>query len=134
MSATLIPCLPYFNNTKKSLLRGAICRRFARVIPGWSQRVRTPRDPMAGSGADRYREIPGSLRCTRAPECRGARLLMQDFALDLGGPGLFDQLDHGVGHRNVVEFLGHLVALLESPFKELDGFLCGGFIGRVLVH
>src|ERR1700720_1512394 len=43
-------------------------------------------------------------------------------ALDVSRPGLLDQLDHRLRHRNVVEFLGHLAALGESPFEVLDGF------------
>src|SRR6185437_8294317 len=41
------------------------------------------------------------------------------LALDLGRPGLLDLLDHRVRHRDVVEILGHLGALLESELKNL---------------
>src|SRR5215831_14999770 len=40
----------------------------------------------------------------------------------------------GRGHRDVVELFGHLAAVLERPFEELDGFGGGGLIRRILVH
>src|SRR3546814_13515754 len=40
--------------------------------------------------------------------CRTVRLLV----LDLLGPGAFAHLDHRLRHRDVVEFLSHLVAVL----------------------
>ena len=43
-------------------------------------------------------------------------------ALDVGRPGLLDQLDHRIRHRNVVELFGHLGTLFEGEFEELDGF------------
>src|SRR6202022_4577638 len=55
-------------------------------------------------------------------------------ALDISRPGLFDQLDHRVRHRNVVEFLANLAALGESPFEELDGLGGRRLIHRFLVH
>src|SRR3954470_18134038 len=39
--------------------------------------------------------------------------------LDLGVPRLLDAADDRVGHRNVVERLSHLVALLIGPGEEL---------------
>src|SRR5882724_5953155 len=45
----------------------------------------------------------------------------RDLALDVGRPGLFDQLDDRVRHRDVVEFFSHLAALFERPLEELDG-------------
>src|SRR3984957_10793166 len=83
---------------------------------------------------------PGSVSFNRVPALRSsptALLRVRDAyysALDIGRPGLLDQLDHRVRHRNVVEFLGHLAALLERPFEELDRLLGCRLVGRILVH
>src|SRR6516225_3921514 len=70
---------------------------------------------------------------SRAPDA-ALRPEHESSALDLGSPGLLDLLDDAVRHRDVVEFLGHLVAVLEGPAEELDGFLRGRLVGPFLVH
>src|SRR6266576_244459 len=77
--------------------------------------------------------IPGFARSSRAPN-DGSTSLRARSALDISRPGLLDQLDHRIRHRNVVEFLGHLVALGESPFEELDGLGGRRLVDRLLVH
>jgi len=80
---------------------------------------------------------PGFARSSRAPN-DGSTILRARSALDISRPGLLDQLDHRIRHRNVVEFLGHLVALGESPFEELDGLggrrLIDRFLAPVIGH
>src|SRR5262249_51454556 len=51
------------------------------------------------------------------PHARGRVKFTRDetSALDLGRPGLLDQLDHVVRHRDVVELFGHLAAVGKSP-------------------
>src|SRR5690606_23768405 len=39
-----------------------------------------------------------------------------------GSPGRRGLVDHRGGHRDVVELEGHLVAILEGPAEELQGF------------
>src|SRR3954451_4729574 len=71
---------------------------------------------------------------TRAPERPLASFASARSALDIGRPGLLDQLDHGIGHRDIIEFLGHPAALRKGPFEELDGFAGCRLIDRLLVH
>src|SRR5882724_9583597 len=77
--------------------------------------------------------IPGSL-VPLAPRNGGSTILRARSALDIGRPGLLDQLDHRIRHRNVVEFFGHLAALGESPFEELDGLGGRRLVDGLLVH
>src|SRR6185437_14500212 len=72
-------------------------------------------------------EIPGSL-VSLAPRNDGARVNAPGSALDVGVPGLFDQLDDVVGHRDVIELFGHLAALGEGPFEELYGLARGRLV------
>src|ERR1700748_292419 len=44
-------------------------------------------------------------------------------ALDVCRPGLFNQLGHAVGHRDVVEFFRRLRTLFEGELEELERFL-----------
>src|ERR1700676_2212755 len=89
--------------------------------------------PCPGCGAAHQRRAadPGSIVLTASGSrlCGAARGALRAepghdtfrSALDIGRPSLLDQLDHRVRHRNVIEFLGHLAALGEGPFEELDG-------------
>src|ERR1700761_8793432 len=78
------------------------------------------------------RDRPPSLALSpRAAKERRARTRLESSALDLGRHGLLDQLDHGSRHRNVIEFLGHLAAVGESPFEELDRFLRRRLVGGI---
>src|SRR5262249_37507053 len=54
--------------------------------------------------------------------------------LDVAGPHLLDFVDDLVGHRDVVELLGHLVAALVGPGEELQRFGGSCRILRLLVH
>src|SRR6266478_9518158 len=74
------------------------------------------------------------LRIARRALHRVRDTILFRSALDVSRPGLLDQLDHQIRHRNVVEFLGHLVALGECPFEELDGLGGRRLINRLLVH
>src|SRR5713101_125265 len=76
-------------------------------------------------GSPRWRRMgPGSAE-QRKERCSASGTPDLHSALDVGRPGLLDQLDHRLRHRNVVEILRHLVALGESPFEELDGLEIG---------
>ena len=52
--------------------------------------------------------------------------------LDLGGPDLLDFRDDGLRHRNVVQFLGHLVAFRKGPSKELERLVRDNRVSRLL--
>src|ERR1700748_1909318 len=109
MSATPIPCTVL---------------HYPKIRSPHSMRVRT-----ACSHPNRSRTLsgfddPGSP--ARAEVRAGRRAARYCLALDLGRPGLLDQLDHRVGHRDVVELFSHLVALLEGELEELERFLRGG--------
>src|SRR5262245_25203203 len=54
--------------------------------------------------------------------------------LDLARPGLLDRADDLVRHRDIVEILGHLVALGVGPVEELEGLGGSGRILRLLVN
>src|ERR1700704_1007001 len=99
--------------------------------PGSAARERRAADPAGLALMTSGSRVYGAARGCAAP-----RPGHESFrsALDIGRPGLFDQLDHRVRHRNVVEFLGHLAALGESPFEELDGLGGRGLINRFPVH
>src|ERR1700681_3319945 len=90
---------------------------------------RSPDAPRAASGALQIRgpsvdaQVP-ALRRSARKRCTASGRYSRS-ALDVGGPGLFDQLDDRFRHRDVVELFSHLAALLERPFEELDGFLGG---------
>src|SRR4030095_10203809 len=53
--------------------------------------------------------------------------------LDLVSPELLDLLDAGFGHRNIVQPLRHLAAVLVGPRKELERLAGCGRISRLLV-
>src|SRR3569833_4020344 len=55
-------------------------------------------------------------------------------ALDVSRPGFLDLLHNALRHRNIIEFLCALAALLERVFEELDGFGRRRLIRRLLVH
>src|SRR6266851_9883748 len=114
MSATPIPCTS--SKLPKSLRPEAI---FADDFPGVIPRcaIAHLRMRLRSAIADLRRRPgihtpivvmdSGLARSTRA-------ILAARSTLDIGRPCLFDQVDHRVRHRNVVEFLGHLAALGES--------------------
>src|SRR5262245_29871985 len=54
--------------------------------------------------------------------------------LDLVLPGLLDVGDHVRGHRDVVQLLSGLAAVLVSPGEELQGLGGRGLILGLLVH
>src|SRR5579862_4424099 len=81
--------------------------------------------PEGGTLPHRLLETPWGRELLERP----ARAL----ALDVGRPGLLDLLDHGVGHRDVVEILGHLAALLERVLEELQRILGGRLVRRIFV-
>src|SRR5262249_35976743 len=54
--------------------------------------------------------------------------------LDVAGPHLLDFVDDLVRHGDVVELLGHLVAVLVRPGEEFERFGGGCRILRLLVH
>src|SRR5579863_10343485 len=56
------------------------------------------------------------------------------FLLDVLIPHCLDQLDDVVRHRDIVEVLRHLAALLVCPLEELEGVVRGGDVDRLLVH
>src|SRR3981189_1752022 len=99
--------------------------------PGSAARERRAADPAGLALVTSGCRVCGAARGGAAP-----RPGHESFrsALDIGRPGLFDQLDHRVRHRNVVELLGRVAALGESPFEELDGLGGWRLIARLLVH
>src|SRR5262245_24326845 len=65
----------------------------------------------------------GRTALTGAPaNSKGSVQRLAALVLDLLLPGRADQVDHGVGHRHVVELGGHLAAVLERPVEELEHF------------
>src|SRR3954454_4374243 len=100
---------PFTSPIEVGYVRFGDLKRTTRVVPSWLERQRTFR-------------------------AATIRSYIQRSALDIGRPGLFDQLDHGLRHRNVVELLGHLAALGKCPSEELDGFRGCRLLDGLLVH
>src|SRR3954453_3584606 len=103
----------------------------------------TPRPPRRVHNTKHARRsdlAPASMISRRAIACREISVPLLGWsrrsrsALDLGRPGLLNHLDDRIRHRNVIELLGHFVAMGKSPSEELDGFLRGCLVGRILVH
>src|SRR5580765_532962 len=120
MSATPVPRITYyvFGSSSPDPLAvppapGSCCARAGRRGPGHFERAYLRQTP--------YPQRPPPLLGGEHPLVVAKRA----SALDVSRPGLLDQLDDRFRHRNVVEFFSHLVALLECPLEELDGFLRG---------
>src|ERR1700722_1905292 len=114
MSATPIPCLN--QHYEKVATHGSDTHRpFARLGPrGCVLLAAGPKSIARGVAMDfRVRSLHSRPR-------KGTRSFEPPrSALDVGRPGLLDQLDHRIRHRNVVEVLGHLAALVEGELEDL---------------
>src|ERR1700719_1164306 len=98
MSATLVPCTLYLGIYGPSRAPDAAQRASGALL------IRGPLWP---------RWVPALRSSAKSAAPRAGHVIFNS-ALDIGRPGLLDQLDHGVRHRDVVEVLGHLAALLEG--------------------
>src|SRR4029077_19725188 len=83
------------------------------------------------TGGEDSRMRPSPAPANSMRHC-GERLARR--VLYLGRPGLLDAVDDVLRHRNVVELLSHLGALVVGPGEELERLGSGRRVLRLLVH